>query len=84
MGMLSSFLPGFLLSGFVFAIENMPTVIQVITHVVPARYFVTILKGMFLKGVGIRGVVGGTAVPGAVRAHRVLCWPTRKLNQKLA
>ena len=54
MGILSSFLPAFLLSGFVYSIETMPRVIQVITHIVPARYVVTILKGMFLKGVGLR------------------------------
>ncbi|MCX6620712.1 MAG: ABC transporter permease, partial [Acidobacteria bacterium] len=54
MGLLSSFLPAFLLSGFIYSIENMPKVIQVITFIVPARYFVTILKGIFLKGVGLQ------------------------------
>lgn len=53
MGVISSFLPAFLLSGFIFSIENMPWVVQVVTHIVPARYFVTILKGIFLKGVGV-------------------------------
>jgi ABC-2 type transport system permease protein len=53
MGMLTTFLPGFLMSGFVFAIDTMPKVIQVLSVVVPARYFVTILKSLFLKGVGI-------------------------------
>jgi len=53
MGMLTSFLPAFLLSGFVFAIENMPIVIQVVSYVFPSRYFITILKGLFLKGVGL-------------------------------
>ena len=71
MGMLSSFLPAFLLSGFVYSIENMPQVIQVITRVVPARYFVTILKGVFLKGVGSERAVGRAGVPGAVRRHRL-------------
>ena len=52
-GILSSFLPAFLLSGFIYAMENMPVMIQAITFVVPARYFVTILKGIFLKGVGL-------------------------------
>jgi ABC-2 type transport system permease protein len=49
----TTFLPAFLLSGFVFAIENMPWVVQLVTYIVPARYFVTILKGIFLKGVGL-------------------------------
>jgi ABC-2 type transport system permease protein len=52
MGMMSSFLPAFMLSGFVYAIESMPTLMQFITLVIPARHFVTILKGVFLKGVG--------------------------------
>jgi len=47
---LSTMLPAFLLSGFLFAISNMPKPLQVITYIFPARYFVTILKGVFLKG----------------------------------
>lgn len=50
---LSAFLPSFLLSGFIYPIENMPVVLQAITYIVPARYFVEILKGLFLQGVGI-------------------------------
>ncbi len=52
--MVATFLPAFLLSGFVFDIGNMPGWLQAVTHVVPARYFVTILKGVFLKGIGLR------------------------------
>jgi ABC-2 type transport system permease protein len=52
--MVVTFLPAFLLSGFVFDIGNMPGWLQAITHAVPARYFVTILKGIFLKGIGLR------------------------------
>jgi len=48
--MIATFLPAFLLSGFLFAISNMPIPLQVITYVIPARYFITILKGIFLKG----------------------------------
>jgi len=53
LAMVLTFLPAFLLSGFVFAISNMPKVIQVVTYVVPARYFVKILGGIYLKGVGL-------------------------------
>jgi ABC-2 type transport system permease protein len=53
LAMLTSFLPAFLLSGFIFAIENMPLPIQIITYLFPTRYFVTILNGIFLRGVGI-------------------------------
>ena len=48
--MIATFLPAFLLSGFMFAISNMPRPLQIITHFIPAKYFVTILKGIFLKG----------------------------------
>ena len=53
MAILATFLPSFLLSGFVFPIATMPLVLQGITFLVSARYFVTILKGIFLKGVGL-------------------------------
>jgi len=48
--MVATFLPAFLLSGFMYAISNMPAALQMISYVIPARYFVTILKGVFLKG----------------------------------
>jgi ABC-2 type transport system permease protein len=53
LGLLTTFLPGFLLSGFVFAIDTMPKALQVISIIVPARYFVAILKSLFMKGVGL-------------------------------
>ncbi len=82
MGILSSFLPAFLLSGFVYSIETMPWVIQVITHIVPARYVVTILKGIFLKGVGL-SVLWGELGFLALYALIMFLLATRKLNQKL-
>jgi len=45
-----TFLPAFLLSGFLFSIEQMPVALQVITRIFPARYYVTLLKKIFLKG----------------------------------
>lgn len=83
MGVLSSFLPAFLLSGFVYSIENMPRVIQVITRVVPARYFVSILKGIFLKGAGVR-ILWQELVFLLFYAVIVFLLATRKLNRKLA
>ena len=47
------FLPTILLSGFIFPIESMPKVIQLITYVFPGRYFLVVLRGIFLKGVGL-------------------------------
>jgi ABC-2 type transport system permease protein len=48
-----AFLPTFLLSGFIFPIQNMPKPIQIVTYVVPARYFLVALRGIVLKGVGL-------------------------------
>lgn len=53
LAMVSTFLPAFLLSGFMFAIANMPVPVQVITYIVPARYFVALVKGIYLRGVGL-------------------------------
>ena len=50
---IAGFLPTLLLSGFVFAIENMPLPLQIITYIVPARYFIAILRGIYLKGIGL-------------------------------
>ncbi|MBZ5497133.1 MAG: ABC transporter permease [Acidobacteriia bacterium] len=83
LGALTSFLPAFLLSGFIFSIENMPAAIQAVTYIFPARYFVTILKGIFLRGVGAR-VLWGEAVLLLVYAVAVFLAATRKLKQKVA
>ena len=48
--LMSGFLPSFLLSGFLFEIDSMPGWIQVITHVVPARYYVASLQTIFVAG----------------------------------
>ncbi len=48
-----SLLPSVLLSGFVFPIENMPAPIRLITYLFPGRYFVTAIRGIYLKGVGL-------------------------------
>jgi ABC-2 type transport system permease protein len=53
LAMVLTFLPSFLLSDFMYAISNMPKPIRVITYLIPARYFVTLLKGIYLKGVGL-------------------------------
>lgn len=48
--LLVTFLPAFILSGFLFDINSMPAPIQLLTHLVPARYFVAILQTLFLAG----------------------------------
>jgi ABC-2 type transport system permease protein len=52
MALILTFVPGLLLSGFMTPISNMPDTIQLVTRLVPARYFVTMLRGIYLKGVG--------------------------------
>jgi ABC-2 type transport system permease protein len=51
--LLSSLLPTMILSGFIFPISSMPVVVQAITHVVPARYFLVALRAIVLKGAGV-------------------------------
>lgn len=83
MAMLSSFLPAFMLSGFVYAIESMPPAIQMVSRLAPASYFVTILKGIFLKGVGLR-VLWVETLFLAAYAAAVFVLATRKLKRKIA
>jgi ABC-2 type transport system permease protein len=53
MAMMATFLPAYLLSGFMFAISAMPRALQLVTLMVPARYFLVVTRGIFLKGVGL-------------------------------
>lgn len=53
MAMLATFLPAFLLSGFMYAIDVMPKPLQAITFLIPARYFLVVTRGIFLKGVHV-------------------------------
>jgi len=81
--LITSFLPAFLLSGFVFALENMPFAVQQISRVVPARYFVTILHGIFLKGVGVE-LLWAPMLFLLIYAGIVFTVARRKLRQKVA
>lgn len=51
--MIITYLPSFLLSGLLYDIENLPVVLQFITYIFSARYFVALLKGIYLKGLGL-------------------------------
>ena len=53
LAMVLTFLPSFLLSGFMYSIANMPIAIQGLTYMVPSRFFVAILKNIYLKGAGL-------------------------------
>ncbi len=52
-GLIASMLPAILLSGFIFQIRIMPAWLQIVTYLVPARYFLVILRGIILKGEGL-------------------------------
>ena len=56
-GTLTSMLPAIFLSGFIFPIRAMPAVLRAITYVVPARYYLIILRGIILKGAGLESYV---------------------------
>jgi ABC-2 type transport system permease protein len=82
LAMVLTFLPSFLLSGFMYPIRNMPKAIQGVTHVIPARYFVSLLKGIYLKGAGLSILAAEAALLTAFSVTMVLL-ATRKFKKKL-
>ncbi len=83
MGSFISFLPAFLLSGFIYSISNMPRVIQFIALFVPARYYMNIARGIFLKGLGMRALWFELLL--MVFYCVIVCFfTTRRLRQKVA
>lgn len=80
--MISAFLPSFLLSGFIYPIENMPLILQILTIIVPARYFVEILKGLFLQGVSL-SVLWPQVLALVAYALLVLNLAVRKFSKRL-
>jgi ABC-2 type transport system permease protein len=81
--LLSSFLPTMLLSGFVFPIASMPRALQLVTLVVPARYFLVALRAVVLKGAGF-DVVAGSLAALAVFAFVVLGLASIRLRREWA
>jgi ABC-2 type transport system permease protein len=79
---ISAFLPSFLLSGFIYPIENMPLALQILTFIVPARYFVEILKGLFLQGVGL-SVLWPQFLALVIYALLILTLAVRKFSKRL-
>jgi len=83
MGTLTSFLPAFLLSGFIYPLSNMPWIIRVISLIIPARYFIDMTKGIFLKGLGLRYLWFDLLLL-IVYAVGISFLAVRKLRQKIA
>ncbi len=78
-----TFLPAFLLSGFLYAIEQMPVILQWITRVLPARYYVAVLKKIFLKGT-TASLLYSDLVPLALFALVLALLATRVFHKRLA
>ena len=80
--LLITFLPAFLLSGFLFSIEQMPVVLQWITRILPARYYVSVLKKIFLKGTPT-AMLSADLIPLAVFAFLLALLATRAFHKRL-
>jgi ABC-2 type transport system permease protein len=82
MGLLATLLPTFLLSGFIFPIDQMPVVVQWITRILPARYYVSILRNVFLKGTAVR-LMAGEILALAIFAVVLITLATRAFHKRL-
>ncbi len=78
----SGFLPTLILSGFVFAIENMPLPIRILTTIVPAKYFITLMRGIYMKGIGLE-IMYMNAIFLVIYAGLTLLMAHRKFKFKL-
>jgi ABC-2 type transport system permease protein len=81
--LLATFLPAFLLSGFLYAIEQMPVVLQGITRILPARYYVSVLKKIFLKGTPT-ALLYADLVPLAIFTLVLALLATRSFHKRLS
>ncbi|MDO9067366.1 MAG: ABC transporter permease, partial [Deltaproteobacteria bacterium] len=77
-----SLLPGILLSGFAFPIESMPAWIKPLTYLVPTRYFLVIIRGIYLKGIGPL-VLWRQALPLIVFGVGILVFSALKFKKSL-
>jgi len=81
--LLATFLPAFLLSGFLFSIDQMPLVVQWITRIIPARYYVSVLKKIFLKGTPT-ALLYTDLVPLAIFSALLALLATRSFHKRLS
>ncbi len=82
MAMLATFLPTFLLSGFIFPIDQMPILVQWITRILPGRYYVNIVRNVFLKGTSV-SVLAGDLTALAIIAVVLIVLATRSFQKRL-
>jgi ABC-2 type transport system permease protein len=82
LALLVTMLPTFLLSGFIFPIDQMPVFVQWITRIMPARYYVSILRSVFLKGSAMRFLTGDIVALGMIAAFLIIM-ATRAFQKRL-
>ena len=82
LALLVTLLPTFLLSGFIFPIDQMPVFVRWITHILPARYYVSILRSVFLKGTSLR-VMAADIISLAIIAALLIIRATRAFQKRL-
>ena len=80
--MLVTFLPTYLLSGFIFPIDQMPVIVQWITRILPGRYYVSIVRNVFLKGTEVQLLAGDLIALGIIAAA-LLALSTRSFQKRL-
>ena len=81
--LLVTFLPALMLSGFLFDLRSMPAVVRIVTYVLPAKYYVTLLQTIFLAG-DVWTVVVPNALVLAAMAGLFLALTRRGIQKKLA
>ena len=79
----ATYMPALLLSGFFFALSSMPVLLQLVSRLIPARYFVTITRGVFLRGIGLE-IIWPSLVGLGVFAAAVLALSVRNFRKELA
>ena len=82
-GLVSAFLPSFLLSGFTFPIDQMPIGVQPFTYLIAARYYIVILKSVFLRGTGL-GFLAGPLIALVIYAVIMVFLAKRSFHKSLA
>ena len=82
MGSFFFFMPAFMLSGFAFPIRNMPVVVQYLTYLNPVRYFMEIVRGIFLKGTGF-AVLWPQMLALAILGTLVITFSTLRFHKRL-
>jgi ABC-2 type transport system permease protein len=83
LALLGTFLPAFILSGFVFPVGNMPYALQLVTYIIPARHLIIILRAIYLKGAGLEAIAFPTAML-AIFGILLTFIATRKLRKTIA